>query len=146
LTNSSSPKHSVSVAAAVINDDGHVLVIRRRDNAKWEPPGGVLDSDETILEGLAREVYEETGVSIQAEALTGVYKNMTRGIIALVFRCRPLNEPLGSTPEAQAVRWLNPTEIPSYMDEAYAVRILDALEPGPAQIRAHDGIAVLRDR
>lgn len=146
MPNSSSPKHSVSVAAAIINDDGSVLAIRRADNGHWEPPGGVLDTDETITDGLAREVQEETGVSIQPEALTGVYKNMTRGIVALVFRCRPLNEPLPTTPEAREIRWLDASQVPTLMDEAYAIRILDALEPGPARVRAHDGIAVLHDR
>ena len=146
MADSSIPKHSVSVAAAIVNEDGCVLAIRRRDNSHWEPPGGILDRHETIPEGLAREVREETGLEIQTEALTGVYKNVVRGIVALVFRCRPLGEPLESTPEAREIRWLLPSEISRHMDEAYAVRVLDALLPGPAHIRAHDGVAVLRDR
>lgn len=123
-----------------------MLAIRRRDNSRWEPPGGILDRGETIPEGLVREVREETGLEIETDALTGVYKNMERGIIALVFRCRPLSEPLQSTPEAQEIRWLLPSEIPAHMDEAYAVRILDALQPGPTHVRAHDGVVVLPDR
>ena len=134
------------MAAAIINDDGRVLAIRRRDNSHWEPPGGILDPAETIPEGLAREVMEETGVTVEIEALTGVYKNMSRGIVALVFRCRPLDQPLTSTPEADQIRWLGIDEISTHMDEAYAIRILDALEPGAVQIRAHDGVCVLRER
>jgi hypothetical protein len=30
------PKHSVSVAGIVVDDDGRVLVIQRRDNSHWE--------------------------------------------------------------------------------------------------------------
>jgi len=41
------PKHSVSVAGIVIDDQDRVLVIRRRDNNHWEPPGGVLELHET---------------------------------------------------------------------------------------------------
>ena len=142
----STPKHSVSVAAAIVDGEGRVLAVRRRDNSHWEPPGGVLDLDETISEGLAREVREETGVEIELEDLTGVYKNLVRGIVALVFRCRPLNDPVDSTAEVREIRWLDPAEISEYMDEAYAVRMLDALEPGPVRIRAHDGIALLNRR
>src|SRR3954449_4721852 len=82
--------HSVSVAGVVVDEAGRVLVIQRRDNGRWEPPGGVLERDETFEEGVVREVAEETGVTVHVERLTGVYKNMVRGIVALVYRCRPL--------------------------------------------------------
>ena len=81
------PKHSVSVAGIVVRDDGRILAIQRRDNQHWEPPGGVLELDETFEEGVRREVREETGVDVEVERLTGVYKNMPRCIVALVFRC-----------------------------------------------------------
>ena len=48
--------HSVSVAGVVIDDLGRALLIQRRDNGKWEPPGGVLEREETIPEALQREV------------------------------------------------------------------------------------------
>lgn len=105
----------------------------------------MLDLNETIPEGLAREVREETGVAIELEGLTGVYKNVVRGIVSLVFRCRALNEPVGATAEAREVRWLDPSEISEYMDEAYAVRLLDALREGPPLVRAHDGVALLTE-
>jgi 8-oxo-dGTP diphosphatase len=146
LSNLSTPKHSVSVAAAIVDGEGRVLAIRRRDNSHWEPPGGVLALDETIPEGLAREVREETGVHVELEGLTGVYKNLVQGIVALVFRCRALNDPVDSTAEAREIRWLEPAEISEHMDEAYAVRLLDAIEPGPVRIRAHDGITLVNGR
>ena len=44
--------------------DGLVLVgNRRRDRTlEWTPPGGVIDHGESMREGLAREVLEETGL------------------------------------------------------------------------------------
>ena len=38
-----SPRHSVSVAAVITDDHGRALLIQRRDNHTWEPPGGVLE-------------------------------------------------------------------------------------------------------
>jgi 8-oxo-dGTP diphosphatase len=146
LLDSSTPLHSVSVAAAIVDDAGRLLAIRRRDNSHWEPPGGVLDRCETIPEGLVREVREETGLEIEPEVLTGIYKNVVRGIVALVFRCRALNEPLVSTPEASEIRWFEPAELQDNMDEAYAIRLLDAIETGPPRVRAHDGTTLLRGR
>src|SRR5262245_42920607 len=76
--------HSVSVAGVVVREDGRVLVIKRADNGAWEAPGGVLELDERPEEGACREVLEETGIKVETERLTGVYKNMKRGVVALV--------------------------------------------------------------
>src|SRR3954470_8602234 len=98
--------HSVSVAGVVVNAAGRVLVVKRRDNGRWEPPGGILERDETFEEGVVREIAEETGVTVEVERLTGVYKNMTQGIVALVYRCRAVGGALRSTQESAAVEWI----------------------------------------
>lgn len=135
----STPLHSVSVAGAIFDDEGKILAIRRRDNGHWEPPGGVLELDETIEDGLIREVQEETGLQIEPDKLTGVYKNMKLGIVALVFRCRRIAGALKATTEAVEFAWLDESEIRARMDEAYAVRMLDAQCCGSPAVRAHDG-------
>lgn len=136
------PHHSVSVAGIVVNDAGEVLVIRRRDNGNWEPPGGVLEMTETFEEGTRREVLEETGIAIEVEHLTGVYKNMQRGIVALVFRCKPLDQPSRITDEAAEIRWMTLDEIHAAMAPAYAVRVADAF-CSDIRTRAHDGVNLL---
>src|SRR3954453_18084436 len=115
------PKHSVSVAAAIIDNQGRFLVIRRADNGRWEPPGGVLELDESIEDGLIREVAEETGLQVEPVALTGVYKNMRRGIVALVFRCTVVAQ-FGQPPpnEVSEVVWLTRDEL-DRLSEAYRV-------------------------
>lgn len=136
------PRHSVSVAGVVVSDAGHVLVIQRRDNGHWEPPGGVLELGEQFEEGVRREVYEETGVNVRVERLTGVYKNLRVGVVALVFRCTPLGTGHAHTAEAFAVRWAEPAEIAELMDPAYAVRVTDAF--GDMTVtRAHDGVQLV---
>ncbi|HEY3681685.1 MAG TPA: NUDIX domain-containing protein [Streptosporangiaceae bacterium] len=133
-------RHSVSVAGVVVDAAGRALLIRRRDNGHWEPPGGVLELDEAIHDGLRREVFEETGLKVEPVALTGVYKNMVRGIVALVFRCRPLEGEPELSDETNAVRWATRDDVRELVDEAYAVRVLDALDDTrPPAIRIHDG-------
>lgn len=44
----------------------------RRDNERWEPPGGGLELDEAITTGLRHEALEETGLDVEPVALTGV--------------------------------------------------------------------------
>ncbi|MFD0856688.1 NUDIX hydrolase [Actinomadura adrarensis] len=134
----------MSVAGVVVDDAGRVLLIQRRDNGHWEPPGGVLELDEAVHEGLCREIREETGLEVEPGRLTGVYKNMARGIIALVFRCRVVGGDLVETGEAKAFRWARTDELDGLMAEAFAVRVQDALRDGNAPaVREHDGVRVV---
>jgi 8-oxo-dGTP diphosphatase len=133
------PRHSVSVAGIVVRKDGRILAVQRRDTAQWEPPGGILELGETFEDGVRREVAEETGVTVEVERLTGAYKNLTRGIVALVFRCHPVAGEPAPTDESQRVSWLTPDDITASMAPAFAVRVLDALADGAA-FRAHDGV------
>lgn len=55
------------VAGALIESpEGIVLVQNRRRDGRvdWSPPGGVVDEGETLIEGLTREVAEETGLVV----------------------------------------------------------------------------------
>ena len=138
---SQSPRHSVSVAGIVVDDYGRALLIRRLDTRRWEPPGGILELGESIHDGLRRKVREETGLDVVPIALSGVYKNMPRGIIALVFRCKITGGVWATNEEVTDFLWVTESQTPRLMSEAYAIRILDALhDPGPAAVRPHDGV------
>ena len=52
--------------ALIVSDDGLLLVRNRRRNGShdWTPPGGVIDDGESLIEGLTREVEEETGLRV----------------------------------------------------------------------------------
>jgi len=57
------------VGGAVIEGpEGLLLVRNRRHNGDhdWTPPGGVIDEGEHLVDGLAREVVEETGLVVTA--------------------------------------------------------------------------------
>jgi 8-oxo-dGTP pyrophosphatase MutT (NUDIX family) len=139
-------RHSVSVAGVVVDDQGRALVVRRRDNGRWEAPGGILEHGETIDDGLRREVFEETGLKVGPDALTGVYQNLPRRIVALVFRCYVNDGQLTANDEASEFRWVTSDEARALLTEAYAVRVTDALahpaDPGPA-VRWHNGTNLL---
>jgi len=137
-------KHSVSVAGIVVREDDRVLVIKRDDNGNWEAPGGILELDESFESGVQREVLEETGLAVTVERLTGVYKNLTHGIVALVYRCRSVGSEPHATEEAREIRWMTKEEVQSAMTPAFGVRVLDAFEEAP-QSRAHDGVNLVID-
>jgi 8-oxo-dGTP diphosphatase len=139
------PLHSVSVAGVTFDDEGRVLLIRRRDNGQWQAPGGVLELDEAFEQGVVREVLEETGVEVTVEKLTGVYKNLRRGIVALVYRCTPVSGSPRETVESAETRWFDVDEAKEIMPHTFSIRVLDAANAGvtTAASRAHDGVEIV---
>lgn len=141
---SDSPKHSVSVAGVIIDDEQRVLIVRRRDNNEWQIPGGVLELGEDVYAGLRREVYEETGLRVEPLRLSGVYKNMTLGVVALTFLCQTVDGTPTTSDETSDWAWIAPAQVGYRMEEAFAVRVLDALALSSSiPVRAHDGHRLL---
>jgi ADP-ribose pyrophosphatase YjhB (NUDIX family) len=67
--------HVVGVGGMALNDRGEVLVVKEKNapavtsQGAWKLPGGLLNTGEEIADGVAREVYEETGVVARFSAL-----------------------------------------------------------------------------
>ena len=76
-------------------------------------------------------------------ALTGVYQNMPLAVVAFVFRCSAEASEPAQADETRAVRWLTRDEVTDSMDEAYAMRLLDALDLSRTDVRAHDGVLLI---
>lgn len=135
--------HTVGVAGVIVDDQGRALVVRRRENGHLESPGGILERNETILDGLRREISEETGLEVEVGRLSGVYKSMSRGIVTLVFRCERRAGALTLNAEVSEFRWMHADEIRRELDEAYAVRVVDAMADQAPVVRSHDGRSLL---
>ena len=136
-------RHSVSVAGVVVRDDGKILVIRRRDNGHYQAPGGILERDERIEDGMIREILEETGLRVEPEQLTGIYKHMSLGVVALVFRARCLGGTPAVTDETAEILWMDRDQVAARMTEAFAIRVIDTLGGPWPHIRHHDGTRLL---
>ena len=53
-----------SARAIIRNDQGHILLIQRSDDSTWGMPAGFMELQESILDCLKREVWEETGLEV----------------------------------------------------------------------------------
>jgi 8-oxo-dGTP pyrophosphatase MutT (NUDIX family) len=120
--------------AAVIDDDGRILLIQRSDNGLWAMPGGALQVGETPAEGVLREVLEETGIPCQAIALVGIFDIRPSGLTGLhhlyliTFLCRPIggNVPAGDASHSHEVLdlcWFKENELPENLHFTSAARI-----------------------
>jgi len=111
----------LAVSAAIVRD-GKVLVVRRARppaNGLYTLPGGVVEAGETLEEAVAREVLEETSMTIAPVALAGFREAITRDrderverhFVILCFASRWLaGEPVLNE-ELSEARWLEPAEI-----------------------------------
>lgn len=129
----SRPTPVVGSDAAVVDDDGAMLLIRRADNGCWAMPGGALDVGETPAEGAAREALEETGIRCEPVGLVGVFDSRLCGTVSrhhiyhFVFLCRPLNrgaaEAVIHPQETQGSGWFTEADLPAPLDPGHANRI-----------------------
>jgi ADP-ribose pyrophosphatase YjhB (NUDIX family) len=118
---------------AVIDDDGHILLIRRADNGLWAMPGGALEVGETPAEGVLREVLEETGARAEAVTLVGVFDSRLCGTVSrhhlyhFVFLCRPLDGHTTAPPtyalEVLGSGWFAEDALPPEIDPGHVTRI-----------------------
>jgi len=95
-----------------------VLLIRRGKNPRrgmWSLPGGAQELGETVVEGAAREVKEETGLDIEITGLLDVVDSIDvneDGAIkyhyTLVdFAARPLGGRVKASGDAAEVGWFD---------------------------------------
>jgi ADP-ribose pyrophosphatase YjhB (NUDIX family) len=109
------------VSAAIVRD-GKILVVRRaRPPARgvFTLPGGVVEVGETLVEAVAREVREETGMAIEPVALAGFRETIVRDaqdrverhFVILCFAARwQAGEPVLNE-ELSEAHWLDPAEL-----------------------------------
>ncbi|MBY3620740.1 NUDIX hydrolase [Acinetobacter sp. CUI P1] len=112
------PKHILSAATVVFNDQGEVLLIKGPRRG-WEMPGGQVEEGESLKEAAIREAKEESGFDIEISKFCGVFQNVDRSICTTLFLGKAIGgEPttssesleVGFFPIAQAldmIKWKN---------------------------------------
>ncbi len=119
--------------AAIIDDNGRILLIQRADNQRWAMPGGALEVGETPAEGAMREALEETGVACELTGFAGVWDSRHCGttsrhhLYQFVFVGRPLTNTSPQTPshanEVLDIGWFSENELPENLDPGHVSRI-----------------------
>ena len=100
------PRHIVAASALIRNDEGQILIVRTHRRG-WEIPGGQIEIGETLIDGLKREVLEESGVHVEIGRLAAVRTNLTSSIVIFCFEARYLDGELRPSDETPEVRWVS---------------------------------------
>lgn len=105
------------VVAALIEDDGRVLLVQRDiepGRGLWGLPGGYVDWDEHPHDAVVRECLEETGAVVEPFTLLPIQHVITgdEGIVFLPYRARLVGGTLAPLDEVQQIGWFAPEAMP----------------------------------
>lgn len=134
--------------SAVIFDEARekVLLTRRADNGRWCLPGGHMESGESAAEACEREVWEETGLTVRAKRLLGVYSNPDQLVVykdgnkaffvVLNFEVEIVEGEVGLSDETTAFGWYSPGDMETMQVHAnHKLRVEDAMRGGEAVMK-----------
>jgi 8-oxo-dGTP pyrophosphatase MutT (NUDIX family) len=125
--------------AAVIFAGEAVLLQRRDDNGKWGLPGGSVEPGESVHAAVVREVWEETGLTVEPVRLIGVYSDPANHqvitypdgnvihYVSSVFECVVRGGTLACGVESLDLGWFPPDALPDDTLPISRIRIADAL-------------------
>lgn len=108
----------VAIGAIVGDDEGRMLLVRRRDSGIWLYPTGWADVGYSASEVAIKEVHEETGIECEPVSLLGVIDGHRMGfsrfgMYMLLFHCRATGGSLQGHPlETSGVGWFGADELP----------------------------------
>lgn len=94
----------------MLYDDFGSILVQNRVKGSWTGytfPGGHVEKDETFNESVIREVFEETGLTIQNPILCGIkhwYNNDSRSVV-LCYKTNKFSGEINSSSEGE-ISWI----------------------------------------
>jgi len=124
----------VGVGGVVVRDE-RALLIRRGSaplKGKWSIPGGMLELGETILEGVQRELLEETAIEVRLLDLIEVFERVTRDeagklkyhFVILDYLCEAVRGEAQAGSDVTDVAWVRESELNDYSLTPTATRVV----------------------
>jgi ADP-ribose pyrophosphatase YjhB (NUDIX family) len=123
--------NSEPTACALIADErGRLLLARRAgepERAKWDLPGGFLDEGEHPLDGLRRELHEETGLDVEPDEFVGVWMNRygegeeAPWTLNLYWTAHVVSGEAAAADDVSELRWFDPKTLPPPEELAFHV-------------------------
>ena len=111
------------------NDAGEVLWVKRTDADVWNLPGGGGHAGEPPWETAVRETYEETGLHVHLEELTGVYLYDDKRHVIFTYTAVIQSGTLTTGPESAGFAFFAPGGEPENVVQQHVERTADACYP-----------------
>ncbi|MEU4387276.1 NUDIX hydrolase [Promicromonospora sp. NPDC023805] len=132
MTTGTSADQGPAIAAAVIVQDGRLLLVQRRiseGSLSWQLPAGAVEHRETFAQAAVRETAEETGLVVAAVATLGerVHPDTGRLIGYVACRVQDGTARVADTDELRDIAWVSHGELSSYVPHGFAPAVQDYL-------------------
>jgi len=103
----------IRIAAPVISDqDGRILLVRKRGTLYFMQPGGNMQDGETAPEALVRELEEELGCTVVDAQFLGVYSaraaNEPMRVVQATLFWTTISGEIRAGAEIEEVTWIEP--------------------------------------
>jgi 8-oxo-dGTP diphosphatase len=134
------------VHQGVVFGDGGVLLALRSELQGWELPGGEARPGEPGELAVAREILEETGVTVRVEGCVAEYERTGfRPHLARIYRCRAQGGTPRPSSETRRAAWFAPDALPDTLFPWCRGPLRDALSASPVTVRRqeHQGVATV---
>jgi 8-oxo-dGTP diphosphatase len=131
------PEAPIVGVGAVVIKGTEVLLVRRGSEplkGEWSLPGGALEVGETLQQGVVREVFEETGITVAPagviEILDRIIKDEESGrvryhYVLIDFVCRVTSGSPRVGSDADEVRWVDRAMLEEYRVAPVTVRVIE---------------------
>ena len=120
---------SKTTAGALVEDDEGRLLLARRAlepfKGRWDLPGGFLEEGEHPLDGLRRELREETGLEVEPVDFLGVWMDRYGGdstaeaTLNLYWTARVMGGEAAPADDVDDLRWFVRHELPEAGELAF---------------------------
>ncbi|BCB04196.1 NUDIX hydrolase [Bacillus sp. KH172YL63] len=96
------PKHIVSAATIVLNEENEILLIKSPRNG-WGMPGGQVEEGESLKDAAIRETKEESGIDVEIVKFCGIFQNVGASICNTLFLAKPVGGAFATSDESEEV-------------------------------------------
>lgn len=112
-------EQAVFTTLCMVSDQKGRVLLQERSGTAWDGiafPGGHVESGESFVESVIREIFEETGYRIQSPVLCGIKQFQTRGnarYVILLYKTNQFHGTLRPSDEGN-VFWLERDKMDEY--------------------------------
>lgn len=129
------PERPIVGVGGVVISDGRTLLIRRGHaplQGEWSIPGGTLELGETLIEGVERELLEETAINVRVVDLIEVFDRVFRDeagrtqyhFVILDYLCELLGGEARAGSDVTDVAWVSQADLGRYSLSPTVIRVI----------------------